>query len=49
MRDISLIRKGIRKDDEFNISKLQDWQEDAVLFEYLSHPNVLKYVRAFCG
>ena len=49
MRDISVVRKGVKKDDEYNIHKLQDWQEDQVLFEYLAHPNILKYVRAFCG
>jgi len=47
MKDISL--KGVAKKGEDVITKLQDWQDDEILFEYPQQPEILKYVQAFVG
>lgn len=50
LRDISVVKKGGSKENhEKAIGKIQDWQEDPVLFEYCQHPNILKYMQCFCG
>jgi len=47
MRDIAVAKaKG---KGEQAITKIQDWQDDEVLFEYPSHPAVLKYVESIIG
>lgn len=51
MRDISLAkRQGAEvPKGEHQVSKLQDWQDDEVLFEYCKVPTILDYAEAFCG
>ncbi len=34
MRDISLVKKGKKIESEADVSKIQDFQNDPVLFEY---------------
>jgi len=49
MHDVSQVKKGIKSDDETSIAKLQDWQDDEVMFEYVKHPNIVRYVTAIVG
>ena len=49
MHDVSQVKKGLKSDDEKSIAKLQDWQDDEVLFEYCKHPEIVKYVTAIVG
>lgn len=50
VRDISLVKRGGGKDlGEAAITKIQDWQEDDVLFTYCIHPKMIPYLKAFCG
>lgn len=47
MRDVAIAKeKGM---GEKAITKLQDWQDDAVLFTYCTHPGVRKYVQSIIG
>jgi phytanoyl-CoA hydroxylase len=48
MRDVA-IAKSEYAPGERAITKLQNFQDDEVLFEYLKHPEVLKVVRSFLG
>jgi phytanoyl-CoA hydroxylase len=47
MRDIAIAKK--KEMGEMAVTKLQDWQDDEVLFEYCKHPEVLKYVTSIIG
>jgi len=47
MRDVTIAKK--KEWGENSITKLQDWQEDEVLFDYCQHPEILKYVNAVIG
>jgi len=47
MRDVAIAKK--KEKGEHAITKLQDWQDDEVLFSYTSHPAVAKYVEAIIG
>jgi phytanoyl-CoA hydroxylase len=47
MRDVSLGKS--REMGEDKITKLQDFQDDDVLFSYCDDPNILKYIQAFTG
>jgi phytanoyl-CoA hydroxylase len=49
MHDVSQVKKGLKADNESSIAKLQDWQADEVLFEYVRHPNIVKYASAIVG
>jgi len=47
MRDIAIAKqKGNREEA---ITKVQDFQDDEVLFEYCRHPDVIKYVTGIIG
>lgn len=48
MKDISL-RKSDVADGERIVNKIQNYQDDDVLFEYCRLPAVLKYVECFTG
>ena len=48
MRDVA-IAKSEFKSGEKAITKLQNFQDDEVLFEYISHPEIVKYVSSFLG
>jgi phytanoyl-CoA hydroxylase len=48
MRDVA-IAKSEFKAGERAITKLQNFQDDEVLFEYLKHPEVMKVVTSFLG
>lgn len=51
MRDVS-IAKTIGKQQaigESIIAKVQDFEDDEVLFEYCKHPEIVKYVQCFVG
>jgi len=47
MRDVAIAKK--KEKGEHAITKLQDWQDDEVLFSYTSHPAVAKYVESIIG
>lgn len=47
MKDIALADK--RQMGEQNFTKLQDWQDDPVLFSYCKHPLITKYVESVIG
>lgn len=47
MRDVAIAKR--KEKGEKAITKLQDWQDDEVLFSYTSHPQVAKYVEAIIG
>ncbi len=47
MRDVAIAKK--KEMGEKAITKLQDWQDDEVLFTYASHPAIAKYVEAIIG
>jgi phytanoyl-CoA hydroxylase len=54
MRDIALAKKLTGTDttnmnSEQVTTKVQDFQDEPVLFEYCQDPVILKYVEAFCG
>jgi phytanoyl-CoA hydroxylase len=47
MRDVAIAKR--KEKGEHAITKLQDWQDDEVLFTYTSHPAVCKFVEAIIG
>jgi phytanoyl-CoA hydroxylase len=47
MRDIAIAKR--KELGEKSITKLQDWQDDEVLFSYCKHAEVTKYVEAIIG
>eukprot|EP01012_Entosiphon_sulcatum_P033327 TRINITY_DN42184_c0_g1_i1.p1 TRINITY_DN42184_c0_g1~~TRINITY_DN42184_c0_g1_i1.p1 ORF type:complete len:311 (-),score=42.48 TRINITY_DN42184_c0_g1_i1:113-1045(-) len=47
MRDVDL--KNKKAAGEHNITKLQNWEDDPVLFEYCKTPKVLDYVESIIG
>mmetsp|Transcript_2632 Transcript_2632/g.3209 ORF Transcript_2632/g.3209 Transcript_2632/m.3209 type:complete len:347 (-) Transcript_2632:2504-3544(-) len=49
MRDISVAKTAETKQSARIITKIQDWQDDEVLFEYCKHPRILDYVECFTG
>ena len=48
MRDVSIAARKDAKGEDF-ISKIQDYEDDEVLFTYCQRPEVVKYIRCFCG
>eukprot|EP00301_Raphidiophrys_heterophryoidea_P011279 c1708_g1_i1.p1 GENE.c1708_g1_i1~~c1708_g1_i1.p1 ORF type:complete len:341 (-),score=76.51 c1708_g1_i1:280-1302(-) len=48
MRDVAIAKTEF-KANEKAVTKLQDWQDDPVLFDFCKHPEILKYVKCFCG
>uniref|UniRef100_S4RVT9 Phytanoyl-CoA dioxygenase, peroxisomal n=1 Tax=Petromyzon marinus TaxID=7757 RepID=S4RVT9_PETMA len=48
MRDIAIAKSEFVPDQKA-ITKIQDFQNDPVLFEYCEHPKVVQYVEAFTG
>lgn len=53
VRDISLVEKNknlnVELNGEHNITKLQDFQFDEVLQTYCTNPDLLPYLKSFCG
>jgi len=49
MRDVALAKAGVSQNSEATITKLQDWQDDAVLSEYTHDAAILDYVEAWTG
>mmetsp|Transcript_13028 Transcript_13028/g.28075 ORF Transcript_13028/g.28075 Transcript_13028/m.28075 type:complete len:212 (+) Transcript_13028:324-959(+) len=53
MKDVLLARDGSEQvrinSPDGNVTKIQNIQDDEVLFSFCKHPKLLKYVRAFCG
>lgn len=51
MRDLSIAKKLSKHEakGEALIAKLQDFEEDPVLFNYCKSPEIIKYVKAFTG
>ncbi|CAD8103564.1 unnamed protein product [Paramecium primaurelia] len=50
VRDISLVKRGGGKQwGEEAITKIQDWQEDEILFKFCRNPKVIQYLKSFCG
>eukprot|EP00164_Ancoracysta_twista_P001072 GFYU01001401.1.p1 GENE.GFYU01001401.1~~GFYU01001401.1.p1 ORF type:complete len:330 (-),score=100.78 GFYU01001401.1:210-1199(-) len=47
MRDVKIAKTKLM--GETNVTKLQDWQDDEVLFEYCSHAAILPYVQSIIG
>eukprot|EP00298_Acanthocystis_sp_HF-20_P006450 c16311_g2_i1.p1 GENE.c16311_g2_i1~~c16311_g2_i1.p1 ORF type:complete len:329 (-),score=116.41 c16311_g2_i1:49-1035(-) len=48
MRDVTIAKTEF-KNSENAITKLQDWQDDPVLSEFIKHPKIVEYVRSICG
>ncbi|KAJ3227182.1 hypothetical protein HK099_003145 [Clydaea vesicula] len=48
MKDLAT-RKNKDIKGELKLAKLQDFQDDPVLFEYCKHPKLLEYVKCFTG
>jgi phytanoyl-CoA hydroxylase len=48
MRDVSISKKKDVKGEDY-ISKVQDYEDDEVLFTYCQREEVLRYIRCFCG
>ncbi|XP_071796217.1 phytanoyl-CoA dioxygenase, peroxisomal-like [Asterias amurensis] len=48
MRDVA-IAKSEFKEGEQAVTKLQEYQDDPVLFQYCSTPEIIKYVECFTG
>jgi phytanoyl-CoA hydroxylase len=49
LRDVELVQKGVSADSEQVVTKIQDFQDDSILFEYCKDPAILKYVEAWTG
>lgn len=51
VRDISLVKKfkNSKLIGEENITKLQDFQEDKILQSYCTNPDLIPYLKSFCG
>eukprot|EP00743_Colponemidia_sp_Colp-15_P001113 GILK01001225.1.p1 GENE.GILK01001225.1~~GILK01001225.1.p1 ORF type:complete len:344 (-),score=51.82 GILK01001225.1:128-1159(-) len=49
VKDVSLAKKKMTIEGQQGITKLQDFQEDEVLFDYCQHPDVVKYTKSICG
>lgn len=47
MRDVAIAKK--KGMGEMSITKLQDWQDDPILFQYVSDPHIVPYVQAIIG
>lgn len=47
MRDVKVVH--LKENNEAAITKLQDYQDDPVLFSYCQHPAILPYVQSFVG
>lgn len=47
MRDVT--SKGRPITSQADVNKVQNYEDDDVLFSYCKHPEILKYVEAFCG
>jgi len=47
MRDVAIAKtKAV---GEHSITKIQDWQDDEILFSYCRHPAILPFIRAIIG
>lgn len=50
MKDVSLAKnKDLKLSGERAITKLQDWQDDEVLFRFVSNPEILRRISCFTG
>ncbi|KAK0411981.1 hypothetical protein QR680_005964 [Steinernema hermaphroditum] len=48
VRDITLAHKGVRN-DETTVTKIQDFQDDPVLFDYCKNPHIVDIVKDLIG
>jgi len=44
MRDIALAKQGKKITGEASVTKIQNWQDDEVLFSFCNHPKVVPIV-----
>lgn len=49
VRDISLVKAKKNIKGQAGVTKIQDWQEDDVLFTYCTKQELLPYLKSFCG
>jgi len=49
VRDISLAKSGKKLAGEAGVTKIQDWQDDEVLFTYCSHPKLVEVCQDIVG
>ena len=49
VRDISLVKAKKSIKGQAGVTKIQDWQEDDVLFTYCTKKELLPYLKSFCG
>lgn len=47
IRDVALRKETVRSGDK--VTKLQSFEDDEVLFEYCTRPEILRYVQCFTG
>lgn len=49
VRDISLVKSKKAVKGQAGVTKIQDWQEDDVLFTYCNKKELIPYLKSFCG
>nr|XP_032802267.1 phytanoyl-CoA dioxygenase, peroxisomal-like isoform X3 [Petromyzon marinus] len=49
MRDIAIAKSKIAAQDQSSVTKVQDFQQDPILFMYCQLPEILQYVECFAG
>lgn len=49
MRDLELAKRGVKADSENAVTKIQDFQDDPVMFSFCEDPAIIKYVEAWTG
>jgi len=51
VKDISLVKKnkGLDLKGEASITKIQDFQFDDILQSYCTNPEIIPYLKSFCG
>ena len=49
VRDISLAKSGKKVQGEAAITKLQDFQFDEALYSFCNNPDIIPYLKSFCG
>ena len=49
VRDISMVKAKKNIKGQAGVTKIQDWQEDDVLFTFCTKKELLPYLKSFCG
>lgn len=49
VRDISMVKAKKNIKGQAGVTKIQDWQEDDVLFTFCTKKEIMPYLKSFCG